>query len=102
LARSCLLQAIAAAGATSRAMIARAANFSPPTLSSIVGDLVDEGFIDGMGDAFINNIIVAVPATTVPVTIAAFAFAWVEFPAPGGGGHRRCHRAWPAPPRSQR
>ncbi len=41
---------------------------------------------DGMADAFINSIIVAVPATVIPVTIAAFAayaFAWMEFPGRG-------------------
>ena len=37
---------------------------------------------DGMGDAFINSLIVTVPSVAIPITIAAFAayaFAWVPF-----------------------
>jgi alpha-glucoside transport system permease protein len=37
---------------------------------------------DGMGSAFINSVIVTVPATVIPITIAAFAayaFAWIPF-----------------------
>jgi alpha-glucoside transport system permease protein len=37
---------------------------------------------DGMGNAFINSLIVTVPSTVIPITIAAFAayaFAWVPF-----------------------
>jgi alpha-glucoside transport system permease protein len=37
----------------------------------------------GMGDAFINSLVVTVPATVIPITIAAFAayaFAWLRFP----------------------
>lgn len=40
-------------------------------------------FADGMSTAFINSLIVAIPATVIPITIAAFAayaFAWMEFP----------------------
>src|SRR5690242_1027374 len=36
----------------------------------------------GMGDAFLNSLIVTVPSTVIPITIAAFAayaFAWVPF-----------------------
>lgn len=39
-------------------------------------------FADGMGPAFINSIIVTIPATVIPITIAAFAayaFAWMKF-----------------------
>lgn len=38
---------------------------------------------DGMGNAFLNSLIVTIPATVIPITIAAFAayaFAWMEFP----------------------
>ena len=38
---------------------------------------------DGMFDAFINSLIVIIPATVIPITIAAFAayaFAWMRFP----------------------
>jgi alpha-glucoside transport system permease protein len=37
----------------------------------------------GMGDAFINSLTVAVPATVIPILAAAFAayaFAWMDFP----------------------
>jgi alpha-glucoside transport system permease protein len=38
----------------------------------------------GMGSSFINSLTVAVPATVIPILAAAFAayaFAWMEFPA---------------------
>ncbi len=38
---------------------------------------------DGMGNAFLNSLIVTIPATVIPITIAAFAayaFAWMQFP----------------------
>ncbi len=38
---------------------------------------------DGMGTAFFNSLIVAIPSTVIPITIAAFAayaFAWMDFP----------------------
>ncbi|HJW21721.1 MAG TPA: carbohydrate ABC transporter permease, partial [Candidatus Limnocylindrales bacterium] len=37
----------------------------------------------GMGAAFLNSLIVTVPSTVIPITIAAFAayaFAWIPFP----------------------
>jgi alpha-glucoside transport system permease protein len=37
---------------------------------------------DGMGDAFINSLIVTIPSVAIPITIAAFAayaFAWIPF-----------------------
>lgn len=37
---------------------------------------------DGMGNAFLNSLAVAIPATVIPITIAAFAayaFAWMDF-----------------------
>ncbi len=37
---------------------------------------------DGMGGAFLNSLLVTVPATVIPITIAAFAaygLAWMEF-----------------------
>ena len=39
-----------------------------------------------MGTAFINSLIVTVPSTVIPITIAAFAayaFAWIRFPLRG-------------------
>jgi alpha-glucoside transport system permease protein len=38
---------------------------------------------DGMGNAFMNSLLVTIPAVVIPITIAAFAayaFAWMEFP----------------------
>jgi alpha-glucoside transport system permease protein len=38
---------------------------------------------DGMGNAFLNSLIVTIPSVVIPITIAAFAayaFAWLEFP----------------------
>src|SRR6185437_8972789 len=59
----------------------------------LVGDVVDATVHDGQlprrdqfpGDvgAFINNIIISVPSTLLPLTIcslAAFAFSWINFP----------------------
>ena len=37
---------------------------------------------DGMGNAFLNSLIVTMPSTVIPITIAAFAayaFAWIPF-----------------------
>jgi alpha-glucoside transport system permease protein len=37
---------------------------------------------DGMGNAFLNSLIVTLPSTVIPITIAAFAayaFAWIPF-----------------------
>lgn len=37
----------------------------------------------GMGTAFVNSLLVTIPAVVIPITIAAFAayaFAWLEFP----------------------
>ena len=39
---------------------------------------------DGMLNAFINSLIITIPATVIPITLAAFAayaFAWMRFPA---------------------
>ena len=41
---------------------------------------------EGMGNAFLNSLIVTIPATMIPITIAAFAayaFAWIKFPGRG-------------------
>jgi alpha-glucoside transport system permease protein len=41
---------------------------------------------DGMAEAFINSLIVTIPATVIPITVAAFAayaFAWMSFPLRG-------------------
>jgi alpha-glucoside transport system permease protein len=38
---------------------------------------------DGMAQAFVNSLIVSIPATVIPITVAAFAayaFAWMRFP----------------------
>ena len=41
---------------------------------------------DNMANAFINSLVVSIPATIIPITIAAFAayaFAWMRFPFRG-------------------
>ncbi len=41
---------------------------------------------DGMGNAFLNSLIVTIPSTVIPITMAAFAayaFAWIRFPGRG-------------------
>jgi alpha-glucoside transport system permease protein len=41
---------------------------------------------ENMANAFINSLIVTIPATVIPITIAAFAayaFAWIRFPLRG-------------------
>ncbi|MGY6528658.1 MAG: carbohydrate ABC transporter permease [Cyanobacterium sp.] len=38
---------------------------------------------EGMGDAFLNSLTISIPATIIPIAIAAFAayaFAWMKFP----------------------
>lgn len=40
-------------------------------------------FADAMGSAFMNSLLVTIPSTVIPITIAAFAayaIAWMEFP----------------------
>ena len=40
----------------------------------------------GMANAFLNSLIVTIPSTVIPITIAAFAayaFAWIKFPLRG-------------------
>ena len=49
------------------------------TLSNYKGVLDSEGF----GNSFLNSLAVTIPATVMPITIAAFAaygFAWMSFP----------------------
>ncbi|NDJ36947.1 MAG: carbohydrate ABC transporter permease [Chloroflexi bacterium] len=48
-----------------------------------IENYVDVITTDGMGAAFINSLLVTIPATVIPITIAAFAayaFAWMKFP----------------------
>ena len=38
---------------------------------------------DNMGNAFLNSLLVTIPSTVIPITIAAFAayaIAWMDFP----------------------
>lgn len=54
-------------------------DFTQWTLSNYGEVLAD----DGMLDAFLNSLLVTIPATVIPITIAAFAayaFAWMKFP----------------------
>lgn len=48
-----------------------------------VENYVDVLASEGMGNAFLNSLIVTIPATLIPITIAtfaAYAFAWMKFP----------------------
>ena len=52
------------------------------TLANYQAVLASEGFIE----AFINSLVVTIPSTVIPITIAAFAayaFAWIKFPLRG-------------------
>jgi alpha-glucoside transport system permease protein len=52
------------------------------TLSNYTNVLSSEG----MANAFLNSLIVTIPSTVIPITIAAFAayaFAWIPFPGRG-------------------
>ncbi|MGR3486309.1 MAG: carbohydrate ABC transporter permease [Paracoccaceae bacterium] len=58
---------------------------SPPefTLENYDNMLFDETNRQGMGSAFLNTLIVTIPATIIPILIAAFAayaLAWMDFP----------------------
>ena len=58
---------------------------SPPefTLANYQGVLFDPRNREGMGKAFFNTLTVTIPATIIPILIAAFAayaLAWMEFP----------------------
>ena len=57
----------------------------PPefTLNNYQDMLFNSDRVDGMGKAFINTLTVAIPATIIPVLVAAFAayaLAWMNFP----------------------
>ena len=48
-----------------------------------LGNYVRVLFADNMGNAFLNSLLVAIPSTIIPITIAAFvayAIAWMRFP----------------------
>ena len=58
---------------------------TPPefTLRNYQNVLFDPGNSEGMAKAFINTLTVTIPATIIPIVIAAFAayaLAWMEFP----------------------
>ncbi len=59
--------------------VAHPFNFTQWTLENYSNVLT----ADGMGTAFVNSLVVTIPATVIPITIAAFAayaFAWMKFP----------------------
>ncbi|MBV5259582.1 carbohydrate ABC transporter permease [Synechococcus moorigangaii CMS01] len=48
-----------------------------------IGNYVDVLQSQGMGQAFLNSLTIAIPATVIPIAIAcfaAYAFAWMKFP----------------------
>jgi alpha-glucoside transport system permease protein len=58
---------------------------TPPdfTFNNYHNMLFDEKNVDGMSKAFFNTLTVTIPATIIPIVIAAFAayaLAWMEFP----------------------
>ena len=58
---------------------------SPPefTLENYENMLLDPNNIEGMSSAFFNTLTVTIPATVIPILIAAFAayaLAWMDFP----------------------
>ncbi|MCM5557466.1 carbohydrate ABC transporter permease [Pleomorphomonas sp. JP5] len=57
----------------------------PPSFSfeNYRGILFEEGNVDGIAKAFYNTLTVTIPATIIPILVAAFAayaLAWMEFP----------------------
>jgi len=60
-------------------VLAHPFNFTQYTLANYESVIFEEG----MGRAFVNSLIITVPATLLPILLAAFAayaFAWMEFP----------------------
>ena len=58
---------------------------APPefTLANYDKMLLDESNVEGMAKAFFNTLTVTIPATIIPIVIAAFAayaLAWMDFP----------------------
>lgn len=54
-------------------------DFTQLTLSNYASVITEEG----MGRAFLNSLIISVPSTIIPITVAAFAayaFSWMDFP----------------------
>jgi len=54
-------------------------DFTQYTLENYINVLTAQG----MGRAFLNSLIITIPSTIIPITVAAFAayaFAWMEFP----------------------
>ena len=53
------------------------------TLENYDNMLLDDTNVEGMGKAFFNTLTVTIPATIIPIVIAAFAayaLAWMDFP----------------------
>jgi len=54
---------------------------SPPTFT--LDNYIEVLASEGIGQSFLNTFVVTIPATVIPITIAAFAayaFAWMRFP----------------------
>ncbi|MBE9128956.1 MULTISPECIES: carbohydrate ABC transporter permease [unclassified Coleofasciculus] len=48
-----------------------------------LGNYIEVFTAEGMGQAFLNSLTIAIPATIIPIaiaTFAAYAFAWMKFP----------------------
>ena len=59
--------------------------FSDPvlTLDNYKTALSNDGAAGGLGSFFVNSFVIVIPAVVIPIalaTLAAYAFAWIEFP----------------------
>jgi len=59
--------------------------FSDPvlTLDNYKTALSNDGSAGGLGSYFVNSFVIVIPAVVIPIalaTLAAYAFAWIEFP----------------------
>ena len=59
--------------------------FSDPvlTLDNYKTALSNDGAAGGLGSFFVNSFVIVIPAVIIPIalaTLAAYAFAWIEFP----------------------
>ena len=48
-----------------------------------IGNYADVLASQGMGQAFLNSLVISIPATVIPISIAtfaAYALAWMQFP----------------------
>jgi alpha-glucoside transport system permease protein len=57
--------------------------FHPFKAQFTLGNYTEVVVAENMGNAFVNSLLVSIPSTVIPITIAtfaAYAFAWLDFP----------------------